>query len=61
MFTPAVSWILVTALGSCLSSELKVKSGDGTCSNTGKPALAPGVIAAGWGQQGKGWSKASGG
>lgn len=52
MFTPAVSWILVTALGSCLSSELKVKSGDGTCSNTGKPALAPGVKVP-WGDCGR--------
>jgi len=36
MFAQAMSWILVTIFGSCLSSELKVKSRDGTGSNTGK-------------------------
>ena len=34
MFAQAVSWILVTIFGSCLSSELKVKSRHGTGSNT---------------------------
>lgn len=36
MFAQAVSWILITVFGSCLSSELKVKSRHGTDRNTSK-------------------------